>query len=254
MIRLQSDCLIIARHRLIEAPQCVEHIASIVEGACVVRLERNGAVIARNRLIEPLELPQRVAAIVKCARLLRREDNRPIVARQRLIEALQPLQRACARCFGGGELRIDSQRSINLTDRLRVLAALIMNDTQQIQTIAMIGLHLEDSSIQRLRFLQAAGCMKGLCFLKQRCRLRCACGRMRRSRLRERPCIAGGTGRVVGFFHDWDVPLGAGVRRGPKPPQPVPRKLRNTRQAPPARWMAAQSLLASSRVCAPART
>ena len=47
-----------------------------------------------------------------------------------------------------------------MTNRLRVIAALMMDDPEQVQGVRMIGLIFQYLPVQLLRFRQTAGLMK----------------------------------------------------------------------------------------------
>src|SRR4029079_15651981 len=55
---------------------------------------------------------------------------------------------------GGRGIRINVQGSVNLGNRLRMLAALAIDDPEQVQAVKMIGLHFKDLSIALLRLSQ----------------------------------------------------------------------------------------------------
>jgi len=52
------------------------------------------------------------------------------------------------------------QGKVYLMDRRRMIAALMKNDTEQVQAVKVIGLRFQDLSINRLGFWQSTGLMK----------------------------------------------------------------------------------------------
>ena len=74
----------------------VRHSRSLSARCAVSGFERERLVVARQRLVEPLQLLQHTTAVVEGTRIIGLERERPVVARQRLVEPLQPLQRKAA--------------------------------------------------------------------------------------------------------------------------------------------------------------
>jgi hypothetical protein len=52
------------------------------------------------------------------------------------------------------------QGGVDLTNRQRVLAALVINDTEQMQTVEMTGVSLQDVPIRLVRFGQPSSPME----------------------------------------------------------------------------------------------
>src|SRR5262245_38253627 len=83
-----------------------------------------------------------------------------VIARQRLVDSLQLLQRKAAVVVRIGSFGVYLQGKVDLPDRLYMVAPLSINDTDQMQTIKMIGLHFQDLSINLLSFCQSTSLMK----------------------------------------------------------------------------------------------
>src|SRR6266705_649264 len=95
-----------------------------------------------------------------CVGIVRLQGERALKAQQSLIEPFQLLQRTaavveCMSIFG-----IYLQRKIDLPEARRMIALLRINDTEQVQTISVIGLNFQNLSINFLCFSQSTSLMK----------------------------------------------------------------------------------------------
>ncbi len=99
--------------------------------------------------------------------VVRLQRERAVEARQRLLEPLQLFERDAAIVQGNTTIGLSLQRDIYLTDRLRMIAALVKNDTEQVQAVKMIGLYFKNLIINLFRVCQSACLMQCQSSVKQ---------------------------------------------------------------------------------------
>src|ERR1700730_4018368 len=133
----------VARHRRCELLERSKRIPTIVEGFHGRRVKSNCLIAARERLIEALQLAKGKAAVTVGFRRIRFEGNRLIVARHRLAELPQPEKRIATSVKGGRKHWINCKGGIDMTNRLRVIPALMIDNPEEVLGVNMIGLILQ---------------------------------------------------------------------------------------------------------------
>src|SRR5437660_1785410 len=100
--------------------------------------------MARQRLTEPVQPRQPDAAAVEGLRMVGLERDRVVVARHRFSKPVQSRQCIAAVVVRKGGSVIYRQSPVDLTDRLSIVAALKITQTEQVQAVKMLGLRLQD--------------------------------------------------------------------------------------------------------------
>ena len=106
------------------------------------------------------ERRERYAAAHQHVGVIRLDGKRSLEARQRVREPAQLLERKAAIAVRRRVSRIRLQCGIDLTNRRSVIAALMVDDADEMQALEMIGLDIEDLSIRCLRLNQATTVMQ----------------------------------------------------------------------------------------------
>jgi len=158
----------VACDRLVEPSQRAEHVAVLGEGDRMIGCERQDTAIARKRRLQLAELLERVAAIEQRVDIIRRETDGPVVALDRFAVAHECGQRGPAVVVRGRGGRIDLQGGIDLANGRNVLAALVMDDADQMQSVEMPRLDRQDPAVERLGLGQSAGLMQAQRLLEER--------------------------------------------------------------------------------------
>ena len=140
IVGLDRDRLVVARQCLLECFSSFSATPRLLKASAYVGLERDRPVVARQRLLQPPQLLQRNAAVVEGLRKVGIDRDRLVIARQRFVKPLQFLQGDPPRLqYAEAKLRIYLQRNVDFAKRLSVIAALMINDTEQVQTVKMMG-------------------------------------------------------------------------------------------------------------------
>jgi hypothetical protein len=114
----------------------------------------------RQRILEPLQLFERIAPVGVRLGIVRPRRDRAVVARQRLLELLERRERIAAIVQGQKIVRASLQGKVYPARGLRVIAALIENNAEQVQAVEMVGPDRKNLIVDFFRIRQSAGLMQ----------------------------------------------------------------------------------------------
>src|SRR5262249_42717640 len=131
--------------------------------AGIVRLERERLRAARQGLLEAPELVERVAAIAQGAGVVGGQRQHLVESHERLFEALELHQYHAAVVVGRDVCGVPRKGGVDVSDGRSVIAALMQGNAQHVQRIEMIRQSLQYLAIDRLGFRQPTGKMQCEC-------------------------------------------------------------------------------------------